>query len=228
MQNPSLPLKALAEALTGTLYEGLSRERAAMAAELAEADMHTHRAQLAAVAFALAAAVLLAAGATRRGLRRGDMLLVAICCLVPGLCAPVLTLASGTELPLLGRVVLSYEAKSILGVVTGLAQAGAIVPALAVATFSIGVPLVKLLTLAWESVAGAFPSLAGPPGIFATATHHAGRWSMVDVFVVAIVVAFTAGRTGDAGATALGLGVWFFGAYALLSQLSAQVAGSRG
>ena len=188
---------------------------------MCSSDLHTHRAQLAALVFSLLAAVLITTGATRRGPRRGDMLLVAICCLVPGLCAPVLTLASGTDLPLIGRVVFSFEAKSVLGVVAGLAQAGAIVPATAVAAFSIGVPLVKLLTLIWESVAGAFPSFARPPAILITATHHAGRWSMVDVFVVAIVVAFTAGRAGDAGATALGLGVWFFGAYALLSQLAA-------
>jgi len=221
--NETLAFKALAETLTGRLYEGASAERAAMSAELAVADAHRHRAAVAGAVFAgLSCALVLTGGAPpASATRRADVLAVASVCLVPGLAAPVLTLASGADVPVVGRIVLSHESKSVLGVVERLFATGAFVPGTLVGAFSVVIPVLKLGTMVWETVAAASARVAPAPGVISRAVHHAGRWSMVDVFVVAIIVAFSAGRAGSVGETSLGMGVYFFAGYAVLSQLAA-------
>jgi len=47
-----------------------------------------------------------------------------------------------------------------------------------------------------------------------------GRWSLTDVFVVAVLVAFLAADKARASTAELGLGLYFFAGYCALSQLA--------
>jgi len=128
-----------------------------------------------------------------------------------------------------GSVTALDKSQSILGTATELYQSGHQPVAALIVLFSVIVPLFKgLLTLItafpinmqWrkrcQSIAGAI-----------------SKWSMADVFVVAIFVAFLAGNglEGDndlvSFETTLGIGFWFFVGYCLLSILGTQILASR-
>ena len=121
---------------------------------------------------------------------------VAIICLVLGLTLPSLQFH---------RLFFLSEEHSLLGVVLGV--------------FSVVFPGLKLLVLArlavgrvtgwngWEKAAGL--------------AHAFGRWSMLDVVLIALVV-FAIKRSGLADAAALP-GIWFFAASAALSIFAARM-----
>ena len=54
--------------------------------------------------------------------------------------------------------------------------------------------------------------------------HAVGKWSMADVFVVAVLVAFLAAGKDAYRSAHLGPGLYAFAAYCLLSMLAAQLA----
>ena len=138
---------------------------------------------------------------------------VAAIFLVVGLTAPMLTIIAQSEVAILGQVVLHFEAKSILATVATLAANDHLFVAIVLALFSVVAPALKLaLSLA---------ALLAPRGrihdLCVRIVAAIGKWSMTDVFVVAILLAFLA--LGDGGFTDahLGPGLYFFAGYGLLS-----------
>jgi len=49
---------------------------------------------------------------------------------------------------------------------------------------------------------------------------HIGKWSMTDVFVVAVLLAFLASGPGGLTRASLGVGLYFFAGYAIASQVA--------
>ncbi|MCB1742798.1 MAG: paraquat-inducible protein A [Gammaproteobacteria bacterium] len=140
----------------------------------------------------------------------------ALVCLGVGLAAPMLTMVAHRDLPLLGEVVLQYDSKSILTTVGKLFEHGNQLVAALLGLFSVAIPILKLL--------GGFTILALGEGLIARRVvafiKLIGRWSMTDVFVVAILLAFLAGGASDLTQASLGAGLYFFAAYGLLSIFS--------
>lgn len=101
---------------------------------------------------------------------------------------------------------------SLVQVVTGLYAGGDTILAAIVAVFSILFPGAKLLVL----FVAAFST---GPGRGARALSALGKWSMMDVMLVALIV-FAAKTSGLASAQTLP-GLWFFAAAALFSALAA-------
>jgi paraquat-inducible protein A len=85
--------------------------------------------------------------------------------------------------------------------------------------FSVIFPAAKLATMA-----GAISSLAAgrAPGLLMKLAHHAGKFSMLDVFVAGLFVLAVKGLPGDTKVT-LGWGVGAFGASVILSLIAALV-----
>lgn len=115
-------------------------------------------------------------------LQRTIALLVTACLLyIPANLYPIMyTEQLGTE-----------EASTILGGVLLLIDLGSIPIALVIFVFSVIVPLGKIAVmfyLTW-TVFGHSPLTARQRAILYRATQFVGKWSMVDVFVVAILVA---------------------------------------
>lgn len=201
-------------------YLGDAAEHAGQVSLLAAAaERHDHLAWLCAVALGVLSGVFLGwklwrwyrGGALAETLRHGFG--VSGVFLAVGLAAPMFTLSAFGDVPLLGRVVLSHEVKSVLSMIAGLADGGNLFVAVLLALFSVVTPVVKMvLSLMVLGLAH------GRGRRLALATiHHVGRWSMTDVFVVAVLLAFLAANQARTTDAAVGIGLYFFAAYALLA-----------
>jgi paraquat-inducible protein A len=140
---------------------------------------------------------------------------VATIFLVVGLLAPMLSIVAQREVPILGHVILRYESKAIIGTTLALLHKGNWVIGAALGIFSIILPLLKLLA----SLIGC--AQQGRLGtICRDIVHYIGKWSLTDVFIVAVLLAFMAGDSGDSTNAWIGHGLWFFAAYAVLSWIA--------
>ena len=139
--------------------------------------------------------------------------------LLVGIFAPMLTVVAQTEVTLLGEVVFQYESRSILGTTGHLYSQGNLLVALLLLLFSVIVPMSKLML--------SFVALS-PVGERATrfalrCIRLIGKWSMTDVFVVAVLLAFLSTESKAFTDASLGPGLYFFAGYGLLSLLGGQV-----
>ena len=125
-----------------------------------------------------------------------------------------------------GTVVAFDKTRSILGTAAELRAGGHVPVAALIVLFSVVVPLAKALVL----VAALLPAIP-PRGRrrLAAIADASGKWSMADVFVVAIFFAFLAGNglresrgLVDFEAS-LGPGFWYFLGYCLVSLLGTQL-----
>lgn len=123
----------------------------------------------------------------------------------------------GLVLPLMKmeRLYFLEDKPSLLEIVSGLWSGGDTLLASVVATFSILFPALKLVGL-HMAVLGT--SARVPLSLLAAL----GKWSMMDVMLVALVV-FAAKTSGLATAAALP-GLWLYGAATLLTAVSAVIA----
>ncbi len=127
-----------------------------------------------------------------------------------------------------GEVEAYQRTRSILGTIQELYLNGFALVAFLVALFSIIIPVLKGLMLMFSY----FPI---PPGLangLRSATDLISKWSMADVFVVGVFVAFLAANAirKEAGLLSfqaeLGLGFYCFLGYCVLSILSSQILAS--
>ncbi len=143
---------------------------------------------------------------------------ISLACLYPGLTQPVLTISASIEILGNSREIFR-ETQSITQSVRSLFESGNNVVASLILLFSILIPIVKALLVA----------------LILFQRHGAGRtrlyefvrsiskWSMADVFVVGVFIAFLAARALDALDASAGQGLYYFAAYCLLSNLAFQV-----
>lgn len=147
------------------------------------------------------------------------LILASFACLVPGLARPALTLDIAPVLPFLGKTPIYHQTRSILGTVRNLYDTGNLVVAGLILLFSVAVPFAKgaalLYVLAWRRA-------PGREGIrrFVAAI---GKWSMADVFVMGIFLAYLAAGAAAGVTATLHDGFWYFLAACLLSVASAQI-----
>jgi len=185
------------------------------------------------------------------------LLLVAYAMLVPGLTQPMLTLSGTVEkaqlvdigrdilresentsalvrglaerflggLDVSGSIPAFDKRNSILGTASELWNGGNAFVAVLIVTFSVIVPTLKALLL----LASAAPLAAGPRRTLGSIAAASGKWSMADVFVIAIFIAFLAGAglSESRGLVdfqaRLESGFWWFLGYCLLSLLATQL-----
>ena len=138
-------------------------------------------------------------------------------CLWVGALAPILTIVASQEVTLLGRVVISHETKSFVGTVAALMARESWGVAFLLAFFSLVVPVSKLMLTAFALLCLVMNRLPRKAHTLLGGLHHLGRWSMTDVFVVAILVAFFGANKADATQAEVGPGLYFFAAHTLLS-----------
>jgi paraquat-inducible protein A len=133
--------------------------------------------------------------------------------LLVGLLAPILTVVAHEEIALLGRIVLQYESKGIITTIHKLYLVKNYFLASLLLLFSVLLPTLKILLslIALELR----HSRARRTSI--VLIRAIGRWSMTDVFVVAILLAFLTADTAQLTDATLGAGLYFFAGYGLLS-----------
>jgi len=146
--------------------------------------------------------------------------LAAMTTLILGLISPVLMVTIHTHVEYLGDIVLSFESKGVIGSVVKLFNGGDMTVALVILLFSVVIPLLKVLALLFISIFRR--------NRFA---HHIvkffkmiGKWSMVDVFVVALFLVYLSANKGDVSHAEVEIGLYFFLAYVIVSMLLSLVA----
>lgn len=131
---------------------------------------------------------------------------------VVGVTATAVSLVAYSEVPVLGRVIFKYESKGIAEAIGRLFNSGNVVLGGLIMLFSVVIPLVKAALLLMASTTSRGWHDAAIRGI-----HIFGKWSMADVFVVAVLLAiFAVGSDATTDAHA-GPGLYFFAGYCLLS-----------
>jgi len=132
-----------------------------------------------------------------------------------GLISPIMMVMIHKEVEYLGDVVLSFESKSVIGSIVKLFGNGDSVVATVILLFSVLIPLVKTLSMMFVSLFMESRFAYGMIAFF----KMIGKWSMVDVFVVATFLVYLTVDRGDVSRAEVEVGLYFFLAYVIVSML---------
>ena len=139
----------------------------------------------------------------------------AIITLVFGLITPILMVTIHKEVEYLGDVILSFESKGIIGSISKLFENGDIVVAIVILLFSVVIPVFKILSLFFVSIF--IQSKFAHKIVYFL--KMIGKWSMIDVFVVAVFLVYLTANKGDVSKAEVEVGLYFFLAYVISSML---------
>ena len=116
-----------------------------------------------------------------------------------------------------GKIYYQYQTKSILESIKHLFKANNQVVAWSLLLFSVIFPLLKLLLNIWVLIWPRF----GQGNIFPAMVYYLGKWSMADVFIVAMFLTYLSlqnmGQQGVTVESQVSIGFYFFLAYVILS-----------
>lgn len=218
--------KHLLEILSAGLYSGYSQQMEQLQALKDAQSQHRQTAIQMLLGFLLLIPLAVLAGWWSRRLWADTayvLLLISAIALWVGLTAPILSISLSANLPVLGETVLQFESKGVLSTLHALQSSGNAWLALLLGLFSVAIPALKTLVSGMTLFAGTHGwSITGLKLI-----QHMGKWSMADVFVVAILVAFFAHHEGKLTDTEVQIGLYFFALYVVLSILATQIIASR-
>lgn len=141
--------------------------------------------------------------------------LAAMLTLVLGLITPILMVTIHKEIEYLGDIVLSFESKGVIGSIIKLYESGDIIVAAVILLFSVLVPMAKVFSLLFVSVFMENKFAYGVIRFF----KMIGKWSMVDVFVVAVFLVYLTSNNKDISRAEVEVGLYFFLAYVIVSML---------
>ena len=149
----------------------------------------------------------------------GSTLILAITSLISlifGLINPILMVTIHKEIEHLGDVILSFESKGILGSIIKLFENGETVVASTILLFSVIVPLLKIATLIFTLLFRDYRFSHHLVDFF----KHLGKWSMVDVFVVASFLVYLTSNQGEVSHAEIEIGLYLFLVYVILSMIT--------
>jgi len=141
--------------------------------------------------------------------------IVAMLTLILGLITPILMVTIHKEVEYIGDIVLSFESKGVIGSIVKLFDGGDIVVALVILLFSVVVPVLKVLSLLFISLFMESQFAHKIVKFF----KMIGKWSMVDVFVVAVFLVYLTANKGEVSRAQVEVGLYFFLAYVIVSML---------
>lgn len=157
------------------------------------------------------------------------LLLISTLCLFVGISTPMMEFdvyvenfkLSGLELNSFeGKMHLIYQVKTILGLIKILFAENNFLVGIAILLFSVVLPITKLVL----SVLQLFSEKVANNKVANFITNYLGKWSMADVFVVAILLGFFAvvsmGAQGIETHTAVLVGLYYFTAYCIVSLIT--------
>jgi uncharacterized paraquat-inducible protein A len=146
-------------------------------------------------------------------------ILVSLGFLYPGLTLDVLTIEIAPTLPIVGKVELFSETRSILGTISNLFDQNNTLVALLILLFSVLIPIIKAIML--------LTALFSPNKLLNfklfTFVRSIGKWSMADVFIVGVFVAYLSTGSMKGIDAFIEQGFYYFAAYCFLSVLTTQL-----
>lgn len=139
--------------------------------------------------------------------------------LIPGLLLPILSINIGAKIPILGELSLHSTTQSIVETVQSLFRNSNGLVAFLILFFSIVVPVVKAILV--------FTSLISKNAKIQKSIQqllgYIGKWSMADVFIVALFIAFLSTSSDDNINAGIHPGFYYFLTYCILSILAFQL-----
>ena len=156
---------------------------------------------------------------SKRNLSALLLILASLGCLYPGLMSAMMTIKVGAVLPFLGNLELYEATQSIIQTIQSLFRQQNYLVAWLILLFSVIVPLFKVAVLLSILLLKRY-SWCEPMFKLVSVI---GKWSMADVFVVSIFMAFLATKSNEAISATLHSGFYYFTAYCVLSILGTQL-----
>jgi uncharacterized paraquat-inducible protein A len=132
-----------------------------------------------------------------------------------GLLAPILMVTIHKEVEYLGDVVLSFESKGVIGSILKLWESEDFIVAGVILLFSVIIPMLKTFSLLFVSIFMESKFAHTIVRFFKVI----GKWSMVDVFVVAVFLVYLTANKSDISHAQVEVGLYFFLAYVIVSML---------
>ena len=146
------------------------------------------------------------------------LIFFSFCLLIPGIFFPILTIKGSITLPLVGTIDLGTETRSIWGTVQYLFETKNYLVASLIFIFSIMVPVIKGSLLLFVLR----PGFSKAKGMIFKVIKRIGKWSMADVFVVGVFLAYLASASMQVFQATLEKGFYFFLGYCLISLLATE------
>ncbi len=137
----------------------------------------------------------------------------ALISLFVALFSPLLMMSVYKHLPIIGDVTLSFESKSIISTITKLFSDSNYFVGILVLLFSVIIPIFKSLLI----IIYGFLKESDLAKNLLNFIEKIGKWSMADVFIVAVLVVFFSTKQDIYTAIQLQAGLYFFIGYVLLS-----------
>ncbi|MGV6852021.1 MAG: paraquat-inducible protein A [bacterium] len=146
------------------------------------------------------------------------LVMLSMLSLIVGLMAPTLIIVGLKSVPVIDEAVVFYQSKGIFSTIYSVLESGGFLVAGLLILFSVVVPLLKTAVIGVGLLVNNHRSRKA-----AKLMNMIGKWSMADVFVVALILSYF---VVDGGASIedtiqtsaeLQVGIYFFSAYVLLS-----------
>ncbi len=208
--------KKILEAITFSWYEGYTEEleRLEESKQRAEhldklANKHTK------LFIACLILMLLLHGFLRSIWSLAALLIAITTALITGWFAPILAIIAYQDVPVLGQTVFQFESKSIVSALAKMYQSGQIAIATVIFLFTILVPVLKTFLKTMILVSNNLHFSKKTIRVL----KAVGKWSMLDVFVIAILVTYFSTKSGGATDATLQIGVYFFTAYVVAAMI---------
>lgn len=131
-----------------------------------------------------------------------------------GILAPILTIEVFKDLPIVGYTIFKYESKSIWATIVTLWDINRYFIAVMVGLFSVVVPVIKTIAV--------FMSLFYKKSL--KIINFIGKWSMADVFIVALLLANLTLNTDEYTDAKMQIALYFFAMYVVFSIIGSYVA----
>lgn len=147
------------------------------------------------------------------------LIVVSLICLYPGLTNPILTVEIGAELPIIGKMTFYERTQNIIETIKALFKEKNEIVAWLILLFSIVVPLLKAVILLFVLFV---KQLKNRLKLYRF-VYAIGKWSMADVFVVGVFLAYLATKTNEGIHAQLENGFYWFTAYCIISLAAIQV-----
>lgn len=151
------------------------------------------------------------------------LIIASLICLYPGLTEPMLSIRVAAQIPLLGDFELFERTQSIVEVIRSLYDYNNNLVATLILLFSVIIPVLKAVLL--------LVILAAKKWRFRNHVYRfisaIGKWSMADVFVVGVLLAYLATSSEESISAEIFDGFYYFTAYCIISILGIQIMDLR-
>ena len=156
---------------------------------------------------------------TLRNIIALGLIIISLICLFPGLLQPMLSIKIATTLPIVGKLELYDSIQSVLDAIRTLHENDNTLVAFLILFFSVMVPIIKAVLLL---VILLFKGITQKKSIHRFVSFIS-KWSMADVFVVGVFLAYLATNSDDSINAELHSGFYYFLSYCIISIIAVLV-----